>query len=50
MTAVIKREVRCMGFDIDDVKTENQKRIAKICAESNCLVEEGTILFLIHPE
>ncbi len=32
------------------VMAETKGRIAKICAESNSLVEEGTVLFLIHPE
>ena len=32
------------------VMAETKGRIAKICAESNSLVEEGTVLFLIRPE
>ncbi len=32
------------------VMAETGGRIAKICAESNSLVEEGTVLFLIRPE
>jgi len=29
---------------------ETRGRIVKICVESNSLVEEGTVLFLIQPE
>jgi len=32
------------------VMAETRGRIVKICAESNSLVEEGTVLFLIQPE
>jgi len=32
------------------VMAETRGRVAKICAESNSLVEEGTVLFLIRPE
>jgi len=32
------------------VMAETRGRIVKICAESNSLVEEGTVLFLIAPE
>lgn len=32
------------------VMAETRGRIAKICVESNSLVEEGTVMFLIRPE
>ena len=32
------------------VMAETRGRIAKICVESNSLVEEGTVMFLIDPE
>jgi acetyl-CoA carboxylase biotin carboxyl carrier protein len=32
------------------VMAETPGRIAKICVESNSLVEDGTVLFLIRPE
>ena len=32
------------------VMAETRGHIVKICAESNSLVEEGSVLFLIHPE
>jgi acetyl-CoA carboxylase biotin carboxyl carrier protein len=32
------------------VMAETKGRIARICVESNSLVEEGTVLFLIQPE
>lgn len=32
------------------VMAETRGRVAKICVESNSLVEEGTVMFLIRPE